>query len=258
MCVVGFRWLPGSQEPLLLVGNRDEYYDRPTAPLAWWEGGRILAGRDLRAGGTWLGVTRTGRAAVLTNFRDPALVRPDGPSRGQLPVAFLAGIGSAEAFLEALRPAAGTYSPFNLLLFDGVDLAGYESRGDRLVRFEAGIHAVSNGAFDEPWPKVEALKRALAASSVDDEALLRALQDDHPFPDASLPQTGVSLDLERALSPLFIRTPSYGTRAATVLRLGRGEVTVTERSFTAEGRQGERSFEFALAPKSQGNTTGEN
>ena len=162
MCVVGFQWHPGSPEPLLILGNRDEYYERPTAPLAWWEGGRILAGRDLQAGGTWLGVTRAGRVAVLTNFRDPTLIRPNGPSRGQLPVRFLEGDASASAFLEVLRPEAASYSPFNLLLYDGEDLLGYESRGDRVVRFEPGVHAVSNGAFDEPWPKVERLKEQLA------------------------------------------------------------------------------------------------
>ncbi len=258
MCVVGFQWHPGSQEPLLLLGNRDEYYDRPTAPLAWWEGGRILAGRDLQAGGTWLGVTRTGRVAVLTNFRDPALVRPEGPSRGQLPVRFLESDASSAAFLEGLRPEAASYSPFNLLLFDGKDLVGYESRGDRVVRFEPGIHAVSNGAFDEPWPKVERLKEQLAQAWKDLGVLLGVLQDDRPFPDACLPHTGIYLDWERALSPLFIHTPTYGTRAATILRLGPGEVTVLERTFTAEGREGERRFEFVPAPVSQGNTSKNN
>ena len=258
MCVVGFQWHPGSQEPLLLLGNRDEYYERPTAPLAWWEGGRILAGRDLQAGGTWLGVTRTGRVAVITNFRDPALVRPDGPSRGHLPVRFLEGDASAAACLEGLRPEAASYSPFNLLLYDGEDLLGYESRGDRVVRFEPGIHAVSNGAFDEPWPKVEAVRAVLAAAAEDDEALLHALEDDRPCVEDQLPHTGVSVAWERALSPLFIHTPTYGTRAATILRLGPGEVTVLERTFTAEGRESERRFEFVPAPVIQGNTSKHN
>ena len=244
MCVVGFQWLPGSQEPLLLLGNRDEYYDRPTAPLAWWEGGHILAGRDLQAGGTWLGVTRTGRVAVLTNFRDPTLTRPNGPSRGQLPVRFLESAASAAGFLESLRPEAASYSPFNLILFDGEDLVGYESRGDRVVSFEPGTHAVSNGAFDEPWPKVERLKEQLAQVGKDLGELLEVLQDDRPFPDACLPHTGVSLDWERALSPLFIRTPTYGTRATTALRVGRTQIAILERTFTAQGMQGERRFEF--------------
>jgi len=254
MCLIGFRWQPGTALPLLVAANRDEFYERPTAPMAWWEGDQLLAGRDLRAGGTWLGLTRTGRFAALTNHRDPALVRPDGPSRGRLPVAFLTGEGNPDQFLEDLRREAGASSPFNLLLSDGTDLVGYESRSDRVLRFEPGVHAVSNGAFDEPWPKVAALKESLAQAGEDLGALLDALQDDHAFPDASLPHTGVSLDWERVLSPAFIRTPAYGTRAATVLALGRRAVAVLERTFTPQGREGERRFEFVLTTASAGIT----
>ena len=252
MCLIGFRWQPGTALPLLVAANRDEFYERPTAPMAWWEGDQLLAGRDLRAGGTWLGLTRTGRFAALTNHRDPALVRPDGPSRGRLPVAFLTGEGNPDQFLEDLRREAGASSPFNLLLSDGTDLVGYESRSDRVVRFEPGVHAVSNGAFDEPWPKVTGLQDSLTQAGADLEALLEALQDEQPFPDASLPHTGVSLDWERALSPRFIRTPTYGTRAATAVAVGRSEVTVIERTFTPQGRAGEQRFVFVLAPKSHG------
>ncbi len=254
MCLIGFRWHPGVAIPLLVAANRDEFYERPTAPMAWWEGGQLLAGRDLKAGGTWLGLTRTGRFAALTNHRDPTLVRPEGPSRGRLPLAFLEGEATPERFLEGLRQDSGASSPYNLLLCDGTDLVGYESRGDRVVRFEAGVHAVANGAFNEPWPKVTVLKDSLAVAGDDLEALLAALQDELAFPDASLPHTGVSLDWERALSPRFIRTPTYGTRASTVLALGRRDVAVIERTFTAQGREGERRFEFVLTTASAGTT----
>ena len=254
MCLIGFRWQPGTALPLLVAANRDEFYERPTAPMAWWEGGQLLAGRDLKAGGTWLGMTRTGRFAALTNHRGPALVRPDGPSRGRLPIGFLEGEGSPDHFLEGLRREAGASSPFNLLLCDGTDLVGYESRSDRVVHFQAGFHAVSNGAFDEPWPKVTVLKDTLAQAGEDLEALLEALADDQAFPDASLPSTGVSLDWERALSPSFIRTPTYGTRASTVMALGRSAGTVIERTFTAHGREDERRFEFVITPPWQGNS----
>ena len=254
MCLIGFRWHPGTAVPLLVAANRDEFYDRPTAPMAWWEGGHLLAGRDLKAGGTWLGLTRTGRFAALTNHRDPALVQPDGPSRGRLPLAFLEGGESPERFLEDLRQDAGASSPYNLLLCDGTHLVGYESRSDRVMRFEPGVHAVSNGAFDEPWPKVTVLKDRLTQAGEDLGALLEALEDEHAFPDTSLPRTGVSLDWERALSPRFIRTPTYGTRASTVLALGRRDVAVIERTFTAQGREGERRFEFVLTTASAGTT----
>jgi uncharacterized protein with NRDE domain len=247
MCVIAFHWQPEDSIPLTLVTNRDEFYERPTAPMAWWEGDRILAGRDLRAGGTWLGVTRAGRCAALTNVRDPEAMRTDRASRGQLPVRFLEGQESAAAFVEALRPGAASFNPFNLLLFDGVDLLGYESGRDRVLTFTPGIHAVSNGDFDEPWPKVETLKASLAAGSKDNEALLDLLSDREAIEDHRLPSTGVSLEWERALAPIFIRTSTYGTRASTIVRLGREVVSMVEQRFSPEGAEGRSHFEFQRA-----------
>ena len=252
MCLIAVRWRPGSPEPLLLLGNRDEFYDRPSAPLGWWEGERLLAGRDLRAGGTWLGVTRDGRCAALTNFRQPGPPRPEAPSRGQLPARFLEGGLSASAFLEVLRGEAGPYNPFNLLVFDGETLLGYQSRDGRVIAFDAGLHLLSNGDFDEPWPKAEALRRRLAAAPEDDGALLALLEDDHPFEDARLPRTGVPLDWERALSPIFVRTPAYGTRASTLVRIGRETVSVTERRFGAGGPEGHTAILFPRGSPSGG------
>lgn len=247
MCLIAFLWDPDGEVPLVVAANRDEFYERPTAPLAWWEGERILAGRDLRAGGTWMGVTRGGRFAALTNHRDPRLTRAAAASRGGLPSGFLAGGESALAFLERLRGEAGRYNPFNLLLHDGTDLLGYESVTDRLRRFEPGLHAVSNGAFDEPWPKVEALKNGFPPTLAEDEALLALLADDRPHAVEGLPSTGIPADLERTLSPAFIRTPTYGTRASTILRLGRETVSVLEERFSPEGPAGRTSFQFRRA-----------
>ncbi|GLH70492.1 hypothetical protein GETHPA_20250 [Geothrix rubra] len=245
MCLIAFRWEPGTAEPLLLLGNRDESYDRPTAPLAWWAGGRLLAGRDLRAGGTWLGVARDGRCAAITNFRQAGPPRPEAPSRGHLPARFLEGELSAGAFLAALRGEAGRYNPFNLILFDGGELVGYQSRDDRMIAFDPGLHVLSNGDFDEPWPKAEALRERLAAVDPgDDAALLALLEDDRPFEEAHLPRTGVPLAWERALSPIFVKTPTYGTRASTLLRLGRETVSVLEQRFTASGREGRTAVAF--------------
>ncbi|MCE1204951.1 MAG: NRDE family protein [Holophagaceae bacterium] len=243
MCLIAFFWDPEGEAPLLVAANRDEFYERPTAPMAWWEGGRILAGRDLRAGGTWMGVTREGRFAALTNHRNPQLTKA-AASRGGLPSAFLAGSESAAAFLERLRPEADRYNPFNLLLHDGVDLMGYESVTDRLLRLGPGLHAVSNGAFDEPWPKVEALKAGFIAVAAEDAALLGLLAEDRVHDQNRLPSTGISLDLERALSPAFIRTPTYGTRSSTILRLGREAVSALEQRFTPEGASGRSVFQF--------------
>lgn len=244
MCLIAFHWQPDDPIPLRLAANRDEFYDRPTAPLAWWEGGRILAGRDLRAGGTWLGVTPAGRCAAITNHRDPSLTRPDRRSRGQIPVQFLAGTDSAAAFLEVLRQEDSAYNPFNLLLFDGRELLGYESHHDRPRAFAPGTHAVSNGDFDSPWPKVAALKAGLGAAQDDDEVLLALLGDARPFPDERLPSTGISMELERALSPAFIRTPTYGTRASTILRVGVDEVFIVEQRFSFDGPTARTEIRF--------------
>ncbi len=218
-----------------MAANRDEFYERPTAPMAWWEGGRILAGRDLRAGGTWMGVSREGRFAALTNHRNPRLTRAAAASRGGLPSAFLEGRDSAAAFLENLRREAGRYNPFNLLLHDGTALLGYESVTHRLRCFEPGLHAVSNGAFDEPWPKVEALKAGFSAAAAEDKALLGLLSDERLHDPDRLPRTGIPFDLEQTLSAAFIRTSTYGTRSSTILRLGRGDVSVLEQRFSAKG-----------------------
>ncbi len=244
MCVIAFHWRPKGPLPLLVAGNRDEFYARPTAPMAWWEGGRILAGRDLQAGGTWLGVGPWGRFAALTNHRDPSKTRPDRATRGLLPVRFLEVGHAAGAFLEELRPVAGRYNPFNLLVYDGQDLLGFESRLDRVVPFTPGIHAFSNGDFDEPWPKVEQLKAGLVDGEGDDEALLALLQEAESFPDGRLPNTGVALAWERALSPAFIRTPTYGTRASTILRLGPESISVIEQRFSPGGLEGRSEFQF--------------
>ena len=244
MCLIAFQWQPERPVPLFVVGNRDEFYERPTAPLAWWEGGRILAGRDLRAGGTWLGVTLEGRFAALTNYRSSGLTKPDRASRGRIPLRFLEGGQPARAFLDELQEEAPHYNPFNLLLFDGQELLGYESHHDRVHSFTPGIHVLSNGDFDAPWPKAVALKAGLASAQDDDEALLTLLRDTGPFADDRLPNTGVPLEWERALSPAFIHTPTYGTRASTILRLGREAVTVLEQRFTPEGPEGRTEVRF--------------
>ena len=244
MCLIAFHWQPDGPVPLIVAANRDEFYDRPTAPLAWWEGGRILAGRDLWSGGTWMGVSRDGRFGAITNFRDPLLARKDAPSRGFIPLRFLEEGGSAIDFLGWLRKEASRFAPFNVLVYDGVELLGYESRYDRTPSFAPGIHAVSNGDFNEPWPKVEALKAGLAAVEEDDEALLAMLGDGRAFPDDRLPSTGVPIEWERALSPAFVHTPTYGTRASTILRLGLGRVSMLEQRFQARGPEGRSEFQF--------------
>ncbi len=239
MCLIAWDWQPGSDTPLLLLGNRDEFYARPARPLHWWDGAQILAGQDLQGGGTWLGINRQGHLAALTNFRAPQAARTGTPSRGELVTGFLQGPLGATAYLEQLRARAHDYNPFNLLVYDGTELLGLESRGAHILRLPPGIGAVSNADFQTPWPKLTALKKELhdhiQQGATDTTSLLALLHHRNLAPDASLPHTGVPLELERALSAAFIATPGYGTRASSVVRLGGGHAEFTEQRFDAHG-----------------------
>jgi len=239
MCLIAWNWQPKSETALLLLSNRDEFYARPTLPLHWWPGGQVLAGQDLQAGGTWLGVDRRGRLAALTNYRMPVNDPQARPTRGRLVADFLQGDSDAFTYLTALAPSAGRYNPFNLLLYDGQQLLGMESRHGRIVALPAGIGAVSNADFNTPWPKLERLKSALKEQCLAGQTavpkLLPLLQDRAQAPDSSLPQTGVPLELERRLSATFIASEHYGTRASSIVRLGSRRCDFLEQGFDAQG-----------------------
>ncbi|HEU4406377.1 MAG TPA: NRDE family protein [Polyangiaceae bacterium] len=223
MCLIGLRWQPDDADwPLWVGANRDEFRSRPAARAACWPEG-LLAGRDLESGGTWLGVTRAGRFAALTNYRDPSAPRVGRRTRGALPVGFLLSGAGPRAFLEQVRRERDAYAGFNLLVGTPDELFWYGSRPDRLEPVAPGVHALSNAELDTPWPKVRRLAARVGAAAAD-EALLEALVDRAAAPDGELPDTGVGLAVERALSPAFIDMPDadYGTRCTTVLRLGRG------------------------------------
>ncbi|PHV12690.1 NRDE family protein [Chitinimonas sp. BJB300] len=247
MCLIGFEWQPGTDTPLRVVANRDEFYARPTAAAAWWPKGDILAGRDLEAGGSWMGVSRNGRFVALTNYREPSATQFDAPSRGQLVVDFLRDPRNASQYLSGLRAIASRYNGFNLLVYDGRQLLGYESRTDRVLRFGRGIHALSNACFDTPWPKLSKIKAGFVEADHDTTALFAILQDAEVAPDSQLPSTGVPLALERALSAIFIRTPCYGTRCSSLLMLGRQRAEFTERRFEYGEFVEENRFEFAFS-----------
>lgn len=252
MCLIAWHWQPGHSNRLLLVANRDEFYARPSAALHWWADTDILAGRDLQAGGTWLGVSRTGRLAALTNHRDPDHQRDNARSRGELASGFLRSNISAEAYLAALNQRAADYNPFNLLVYDGAHLMGLESRHARVLSLPEGVGAVSNADFQTPWPKLNGLtnglQQQLGQGQTSDAELLALLQDRRVATDADLPATGVPLPLERALSAAFVALPDYGTRACSVVRLATDYVEFTEQGFDASGPMQTRHLEAALEP----------
>lgn len=240
MCLIAWNWQPDSETPLLLLANRDEFYQRPALPLHWWDDAQVLAGRDLQAGGTWLGVNRLGRLAALTNYRLPNADDKPRPSRGALVADFLQGDLDAPDYLAALAVRAGDFNPFNLLLFDGRRLMGLESRNCRVVDLQPGIGGVSNADFDTPWPKLLRLKASMQARGLagyaDAAQLLMLLQDNRHAAEAELPQTGVPLELERALSATFIASGHYGTRASSIVRLGATRCEFFEQTYGAQGK----------------------
>ena len=248
MCLILVAWRVHPDYPLVVAANRDEFFARPAAEAAWWKDAKdVFAGRDLEAGGTWLGLGRDGRFAGLTNFRDPPRNRNDAPSRGALVADFLTGNESTAAALARLQAQGPRYNAFNLFVSDGDSLGIYESASGSARILEPGIYALSNHLLDTPWPKVTAgksrLARALRALP-DDTPLRELLRDDRPAPDAALPRTGVSLAWERMLSSAFIRAPGYGTRCSTVITRDRhGWMHVTESTWSDVGLETGRVVE---------------
>ncbi|HSN71338.1 MAG TPA: NRDE family protein [Steroidobacteraceae bacterium] len=255
MCLLAFAWKSHPRYHLVLAGNRDEFHDRAATPLGWWpDDPRILAGRDERAGGTWLGVARSGRIGVITNFRDLEQPVTDAPSRGGLIPRFLTGATSPKEFLDDLRATSTRYAGFSLLTGGPRALYYLSNRGMPEPRALApGIYALSNHLLDTPWHKVERvrerLRQALVQDTVDAESLFAALDDREPAPVNELPATGLSPEWERLVSAPFIVHPRYGTRCSTVLIVERsGRTVVIERRFDPTGTEtGRTRQEFRSA-----------
>lgn len=240
MCLILVAWRSHPDYPLVVAANRDEFFARPSSPAAFWqEAPDVLAGKDLQAGGSWMGMTRSGRFAALTNFRDPGSQRPDAVSRGLLVAGFLRGRVPAADYLEAVSRRGHDFNGFNLLAGDGENLGWYSNvPGAAPLLLEPGIYGVCNHLLDTPWPKVRAAKSALGEALGElpgDAALFRLLRDDTIHPDESLPRTGVSLEWERLLSAAFVRAGGYGTRNSTVCRIGRDDWIVFDEQTWLEG-----------------------
>jgi len=238
MCLIVFAWqvIPGT--PLIAAGNRDEFYERPALPADWWDDcPQIYAGRDLRGGGTWMGVTRDGRFAAITNIRAPSERRPDAPTRGRLVADYLSGDEAPQDYVDRIAPDAGKFNGFNLLVGNREQLIWYSNariddprNGKPLV---PGVYGLSNATLDTPWPKVVRTKAqfgSLLCQGAPEEAYFDMLADTTRPSDCRLPRTGFSIEWERLLSPVCIESPDYGTRASTLVRLPEnGDVVLRER-----------------------------
>jgi uncharacterized protein with NRDE domain len=231
MCLIVFSWRVVPGVPIIAAANRDEFYDRPAAPAAAWpDRPQVYAGRDLKFGGSWMGITQQGpngpRFAALTNIRGPNERRVDAPSRGALVADFLSGALSASEYVAAIAPGSDAYNGFNLVLGDRDEMLWFSNRGAGDARngqrLEPGIYGISNGLLDAPWPKVLKTKAQFASLlclGAPEDAYFEMLADTTRAPDMRLPDTGIELDLERKLSAVCIETPGYGTRTSTVVKL---------------------------------------
>jgi len=259
MCLIAVAWRAHPRYRLALIANRDEAHDRPASPAGFDPGEpAVYGGRDLRAGGSWLMASTRGRLAAVTNVRAGLAESAMPRSRGELVHGFVAGTHGNRDYLAGLGSKAVEYGRFNLLTWDGSGLAfasNYPAFEQREV--SPGLHAMSNGAFDAPWPKsghavaaLEAWLQSSASQSIDDAALaplFEALADTTPAPDAALPDTGVGLELERLLSPPFVRGPNYGTRCSSVVLVDDDGITFVEQSFGPDGlRLGRTRASFAI------------
>lgn len=234
MCLLVFSWNPNSEHPLLLLANRDEFHARPTAALAQWvDLPSIYAGRDLQAGGTWVGIAQNGRFAALTNIRQPQKLALR--SRGDLVQQYLSNNDEPECYLRGVLQQRDAFNGFNLLVGDRQQLWFFNSKQNQAQCLAAGVYGLSNASLDTPWPKlVQARSRFSQHLNSTDEELFQLMRDEGRPADNQLPDTGVGLATERFLSSMFIRGEHYGTRSTSILRLSGHELHLSERTYNAQ------------------------
>lgn len=238
MCLLLLSFNTNHRYPLILAGNRDEFYNRPTQPLHKWKTNPLIAaGRDLRSGGTWLAISEEGRFAAVTNFRNPNRCRKNVRTRGELVTNFLTCSLPAEQSAERIGNNAAHYEGFNLIMGDGERVWYLNETGQPLSEIPPGTHVLSNARLNTPWPKALCSKKQfqslISAEEIVPEPFFELLLDSKTFPDSELPSTGVSFEMERSLSALFIRMPGYGTRSSALLTLDHeGQFTLIERTYT--------------------------
>lgn len=234
MCLIVFAWKQSAEFPLLLAANRDEFYARPALAATWWqEAPHVYAGKDLEAGGTWMGINKQGRFAAITNIRNGEGKKSGAPSRGKIVTDFLCDNISPSSYLQALATEAKLYAGFNLIVGDANAIYWFSNETLVAQLLQPGIYGLSNGSLDTPWPKVIQAKtqfEKLCKQSAPDQAYFELLTDTTQAPEHLLPQTGVSLEWERLLSSIFIESATYGTRVSSLIKChADGSMQLTER-----------------------------
>jgi uncharacterized protein with NRDE domain len=240
MCLIFLSLHHHQNYKLIIAANRDEFYQRQTAPADFWtDHPTIVGGRDLEASGTWMAMNKNRRISMVTNYRDLNNLKQQAPSRGALVSEYLIGNDSPETYLKNIQPRAADYNGFNLLVGNSHELYYLSNYREGVHRLEHGIYGLSNALLDTPWPKVargkQNFEQVLKAAVVDPHALFDLLRDEERAPDEKLPDTGIGLERERMLSSMFIKSPNYGTRCSTVLLIDKQDrVTYTERVYNLQ------------------------
>ena len=257
MCLLAIAFHMHSDAPLIVISNRDEFYERPTLPMHWWDDEAILAGRDQKAKGTWLGMAKNGRFAAVTNFRDigrNAMPQTKPCSRGELVTGFLSSTKDVHQWASSLNSYLSDYDGFNLIIFDGITLLYVNNQGDPVQVIEPGVYALSNHRLDSPWPKVdyarEQLERVLSADTINQATLptlINTLALEKTYAPHLLPDTGITAEWEALLSSHFIVSEGYGTRAATAIIISpEGQVSVAEQGFENGEKLGFNQFDYQI------------
>ncbi len=236
MCLIFLSLHQHPRYKLIVAANRDEFYNRKTAQAGFWpDYPHILAGRDLEAGGTWMGLTRRGKIAMVTNYRDVRNLKPRAPSRGVLVAEYLVNGQAPLPYVQTLAVRASAYNGFNLIAGNLHELVYYSNYRKELEFLQPGIYGLSNHLLNTPWPKVEKGKKKfeeIIGTTFRPADLIEFLRNEEQAPDDQLPDTGLSLERERALSAMFIRTPDYGSRCSTVITIDHdNRVLFTERTY---------------------------
>ncbi|HET6527993.1 MAG TPA: NRDE family protein [Balneolaceae bacterium] len=239
MCLIVFSYKSHPAYDLIVAANRDESYARPTRAAQFWSGQpQILAGKDLKAGGTWMGVTKEGAFSAITNFRDPTIQKENPPSRGHLVLDYLKNPVDSNAYLQQVDEKGDQYSGFNLLAGTVDQLAYYSNQQKKIRQLEPGLYGLSNHLLNTPWPKVvtakQSLEKIIQGETIPEEALFELLADERQASEGNLPNTGIPKNLEKIVSPVFIKSDRYGTRCSTILLIDKeGKVVFEERRFKA-------------------------
>ncbi len=240
MCLIFLSINNHPKYKVIVAANRDEFYGRKTTPANFWANyPDVVAGRDMEAGGTWMGATKTGKLSMVTNFRDTANIDPKAPSRGHLVSDFLGNGQEAQEYLKEVSLKAGQYNGFNLVLGRGDELFYFSNYQNKIVRLGSGLYGLSNHLLDTAWPKVKRgkskIQPLLEQENIEPEMLFQVLRDEATAPDHELPKTGLELERERALSAMFIKTPDYGSRCSTLILQDReGNMEFIERVFNLQ------------------------